>query len=434
MRLEDVSGDKTAAALAGQVDEIAAYFGLDGDKVVAQSYDGAIVMSGDKAGVQALVKQRFPKAGYIHCRAHVLNLVLLHSCMKNKNCSKFFNTISSLAAFFSQSPKRSDKLKEFMETKIPNVCKTKWSYSSRMIKIVDLNYESINDCLGEIYLGDSDFDAETCTNARGLHAFMLEFNTVFLLKLFAQVFAHTDVLYQILQAKELDVVECVRSVKCCIASIEELKADVHFDNVLKDSIKVSAETINEAKQVNYRRLYDSIIDKIIDEMIKRFKELSDYKFIGLLNHEKFASYAVAAPIESLKMLTKYHAKFDEAKLGSELIVVHSREEFRNKTVKDIISIILEQKLEQTFSETLRLAKLILTLPNTTASVERTFSVLRRLKNYLRTTMGEKRLFGLMLMAVEGDLLNEMMKRPLFYDEVIDAFASKINRRIPLMYK
>ncbi|XP_055528060.1 uncharacterized protein LOC129720596 [Wyeomyia smithii] len=62
VRLADVSSDKTAAALAGHVDEIAAYFGLDGDKVVAQSYDGAAVMSGDKSGVQTLVKQRFPKA------------------------------------------------------------------------------------------------------------------------------------------------------------------------------------------------------------------------------------------------------------------------------------------------------------------------------------------------------------------------------------
>ena len=434
VRLADVSSDKTAAALAGHVDEIAAYFGLDGDKVVAQSYDGAAVMSGDKSGVQTLVKQRFPKAGYIHCRAHVLNLVLLHSCTNNKKSARFFNTISSLAAFFSQSPKRSETLKQFMETHIPNVCKTKWSYNSRMIKIIDSNYAAINECLGEIYLGDSVFDAETCTTARGLHAFMLEFNTVFLLKLFANIFAHTDVLYQILQTKELDVVECLRNVKACLASIEELKAEHHFYRTLNDAIDVSGETVTDSNGINYRPIYDFIIDKIIDEMSKRFKELDEYKFIILLNHEKFAEFNVTFPTKNLKMLISYHSKFDEAKLYNELTVLYSREEFRGKNILYSISFILGQNLHQTFSETLRLARMILTLPNTTASVERTFSVLRRIKNYLRSKSGQNRLFGIMMMAVEKDLLHEMMLTPLFYDDIIDKFALKVNRRIPLLYK
>ncbi|XP_055522490.1 uncharacterized protein LOC129716681 [Wyeomyia smithii] len=254
VRLADVSSDKTAAALAGHVDEIAAYFGLDGDKVVAQNYDGAAVMSGDKSGVQTLVKQRFPKAGYIHCRAHVLSLVLLHSCTNNKKSARFFNTISSLAAFFSQSPKRSETLKQFMETHIPNVCKTKWSYNSRMIKIIDSNYAAINECL--------------------------------------------DVLYQILQTKELDVVECLRNVKACLASIEELKAEHHFYRTLNDAIDVSGETITDSNGINYRPIYDFIIDKIIDEMSKRFKELDEYKFIILLNHEKFAEFNVTFPTKN----------------------------------------------------------------------------------------------------------------------------------------
>ncbi|XP_055526884.1 zinc finger MYM-type protein 1-like [Wyeomyia smithii] len=388
VRLADVSSDKTAAALAGHVDEIAAYFGLDGDKVVAQSYDGAAVMSGDKSGVQTLVKQRFPKAGYIHCRAHVLNLVLLHSCTNNKKSARFFNTISSLAAFFSQSPKRSETLKQFMETHIPNACKTKWSYNSRMIKIIDSNYAAINECL--------------------------------------------DVLYQILQTKELDVVECLRNVKACLASIEELKAEHHFYRTLNDAIDVSGETITDSNGINYRPIYDFIIDKIIDEMSKRFKELDEYKFIILLNHEKIAEFNVTFPTKNLKMLISYHSKFDEAKLYNELTVLYSREEFRGKNILYLISFILGQNLHQTFSETLRLARMILTLPNTTASVERTFSVLRRIKNYLRSESAQNRLFGIMVMAVEKDLLHEMMLTPLFYDDIIDKFALKVNRRIPLL--
>ncbi|XP_055542774.1 uncharacterized protein LOC129728362 [Wyeomyia smithii] len=223
-------------------------------------------------------------------------------------------------------------------------------------------------------------------------------------------------------------------VKACLASIEELKAEHHFYRTLNDAIDVSGETITDSNGINYRPIYDFIIDKIIDEMSKRFKELDEYKFIILLNHEKFAEFNVTFPTMNLKMLISYHSKFDEAKLYNELTVLYSREEFRGKNILYYISFILGQNLHQTFSETLRLARMILTLPNTTASVERTFSVLRRIKNYLRSKSGHNRLFGIMMMAVEKDLLHEMMLTPLFYDDIIDKFALEVNRRIPLLYE
>lgn len=49
-------------------------------KLVAQSYDGASVMSGRFNGVQALIKCKFPYAIYTHCMAHRVNLVVLDIC------------------------------------------------------------------------------------------------------------------------------------------------------------------------------------------------------------------------------------------------------------------------------------------------------------------------------------------------------------------
>lgn len=45
---------------------------LDFSKVVSQGYDGANVMSGRCAGVQAKVQEFAPHAVYIHCYVHVL--------------------------------------------------------------------------------------------------------------------------------------------------------------------------------------------------------------------------------------------------------------------------------------------------------------------------------------------------------------------------
>ncbi len=47
-------------------------------KCVAQTYDGAAVMSGVTGGVLSHFRKQHPEAIYVHCYAHELNLVLCH--------------------------------------------------------------------------------------------------------------------------------------------------------------------------------------------------------------------------------------------------------------------------------------------------------------------------------------------------------------------
>jgi len=62
-----------------------------------------------------------------------------------------------------------------------------------------------------------------------------------------------------------------------------------------------------------------------------------------------------------------------------------------------------------------------TIPVTTATGERTFSALKYIKNYLRSTMGEPRLNGLAHLFINRDI-------ELDYNLVIDDFG-KENRRL-----
>ena len=71
----------------------------------------------------------------------------------------------------------------------------------------------------------------------------------------------------------------------------------------------------------------------------------------------------------------------------------------------------------------KLLRIFVTLPVTTASNERCFSSLKYLKNYLRSSMTERRLGGLAQLYLNKDIL-------LNYDTIIDEFA-KVNRRIKL---
>ncbi|KAM3390463.1 hypothetical protein ACQJBY_012204 [Aegilops geniculata] len=68
-------------------------------------------------------------------------------------------------------------------------------------------------------------------------------------------------------------------------------------------------------------------------------------------------------------------------------------------------------------------RVFFTMPVTVASAERSFSKLKLLKNYLRSTMSQERLNGLATLCIEKDLLDE-----IDIDTIVSDFASQNFRR------
>ena len=69
-------------------------------------------------------------------------------------------------------------------------------------------------------------------------------------------------------------------------------------------------------------------------------------------------------------------------------------------------------------------RLFLTLPVSNCEGERSFSLLSRIKNELRTKMSQKRLKALSLMAIESDLTNA-----LEFDDIVEDFARNRARKM-----
>jgi hypothetical protein len=68
-------------------------------------------------------------------------------------------------------------------------------------------------------------------------------------------------------------------------------------------------------------------------------------------------------------------------------------------------------------------RILLTVPVTVASAERSFSKLKLLKNYLRSTMSQERLNGLAMCTIERGILDS-----IDLSTVLDDFASRNARR------
>lgn len=169
-------------------------------------------------------------------------------------------------------------------------------------------------------------------------------------------------------------------------------------------------------------------------MDTRFKSFENLKLIELLYSKRYSHYQNTFPDKSFENLGKsYGSFFDLFKLKNELIVFYSHPYFREVFIKYVPGILISFDLKDTFSEIFNLSSLILTIPATTSSVERSFSALKRIKTYLRNQMHEERLSELAIISIEKQFLKSLKTENCFCNEVIEIFIQK-TRRIELIYK
>ena len=68
----------------------------------------------------------------------------------------------------------------------------------------------------------------------------------------------------------------------------------------------------------------------------------------------------------------------------------------------------EHNLTKIFNETAKLLRILITIPMTSVEAERTFSSLKRIKTFLRNTMGQSRLNSLSVISIGRDFLKTVL--------------------------
>lgn len=431
----DVSADRSASGLFKHFEKIVETYNI-AEKIVGQTYDGASVMAGDINGLKTRVLEKYPRAIFTHCYAHVLNLVLQQSLSGIKECRLFFQTLTGLSAFFSKSSKRVNALQEFIQRKLPSIAPTRWNFTSRLTNTVSHYRTALIDFFENIIELPEIWNSETIVQSQGFISFLRNADTVFLLEVCSNIFTFTDTLYDILQSKTYDILYCNNKIE------ETTKFLIHernhdFDNVWKKSFELKEIEITRRKNRNkeyYKRLYNEIYDYIYNQLNDRFASFKNLYYFELLRPEEYSNHKNKFPEKCFKKLQEmYRDLFDFIKLRSELTVLYRSADFENKPIHVLLPFLYNNDLTMGFSEIFKLVKLILTIPYSTAQVERSFSTLKRIKSFNRSTQEQDRLSHLALISIEKELFIKIKNIPSFYDQVIDKFISK-TRRIELIYK
>ncbi|CAG9832487.1 unnamed protein product [Diabrotica balteata] len=394
-----------AVSLAGCIEECLSCVLSSSDKLISQSYDGASVMSGVHGGVQKLIQDKFRYANYIHCYAHHLNLLMSQATSINTNVRIFFADLTDITNFFSNSPQRVAILDEVVGNRVPSASATRWNFKIRTVNMVYENREALVECMERIQ--STSRQSGTITKAGALLRLLNDNKFVFWLKVFHRIMPHVDILYSQIQKTATDSV----IVKRCLTTFEE-NIQKERDNIhtIRD---IELTDIDDSQSRKRRKKYDrnsyvstiiqakEVCDTILSEIKRRFLFTGHLEITKLFSVDNFEIYSSNFPTLTLESAINNYPFLNKNKLRTELEIVYRRSDFKELSgAVHLLKFLIENNLQEDFSEIYLILQVLVTMPMTTAEAERCFSTLKRIKTFLRSTMGQDRLTALAMLSIE----------------------------------
>ncbi|PWA78549.1 zinc finger MYM-type protein 1 [Artemisia annua] len=406
---------------------------LDIDDVGGQGYDNGSNMKGKHRGVQKKFLDINPRAFYTPCGCHSLNLTL---CDIASSCGKamdFFGVIQRIYTMFANSSKRWKILKNNVKgLTLKSLSITRWESRVESVKAIRFQLLEIREALLQVAENDNDSKIKSeskslATNELGDFEFLV--STV----IWFDILSTVNLVSKKLQSDDMLIDVAIKEVEGLISFFEEFRETVFRQKrVIRrkrqcDENSVDQDTsysVEESFKVEYF-LY--IVDRALVSLRTRFEQYKEYEKVfgflftsGKLN--SFDDNTLKSHCAHLEVALKNNEQSDvDAKdLFVELRLLNKYLPKENLGPSDILNFLKEQN---DFPNAMIAYRVLLTIPVTVASAERSFSKLKLLKSYLRSTMSQERLNGLALIAIENGLLESVD-----YEALINNFASKNARR------
>ena len=446
-----------AKALSTYIIDVLNKYQLDLQGIVSQGYDGASVMGGRHTGVQQRIMEIVPQAVYIHCFAHVLNLVLV-DCSKNVSCAaNFFALLQALYVFISSSKAHTLFIKNQNELhptepklELKRLSDTRWACRYMAVDTISRRFDVVLATLEDV--ADSD-DHNKAIEARGLLLQIQSFCFILTLIIFDRVLSCTKMLSDLLQSQLCDLARATDLVSATIETIEEYRLDSsweHLYSYAQDVAKLHNIPISSLPQRRRTRapsrldqsvifettgvratlstsadykinLYCPILDSILNELKKRFAS----KNLGIMKSIQACSPQASNFLDpnSLKSLSDNYS-INYTSLEKEAMLAKRTLTGKYIKLESISDVLLELlPLREAFPTLVKLLQIALTISVSSSQCERCFSALKRIKSYLRSTMTEERLVDIASLSIEHDISSS-----LSFEMIVDKFASSDRSR------
>lgn len=411
--------------------------------------DGASIMTGSKSGVATRIKELSPFLLAVHCMAHRLNLVTEAAAKNVPYVHEFQGVLTSLFYYFRTSTSRVLELKaiqdllDLPEIKVKEVHEIRWLSFHKALDTVYRTYPA----LAKFFAGRTD------SKAKDLHKKLVDYRFVSTIHMLMDIIPAFAQLSLIFQKQNLDISAVTPAVNDVLAVVQKAKEskshyskefdDLKVKKTVKDKTVVSYKntTLNCDKAKEMKEVRKDFCSELKQKITKRFPEdhtsiagsLSCLAFKGLgFSFEDFGCkeietliqhFAVQRPMKSGEAVQPV---IDSATTRVEWRLAKTVVKENNYPTGKISVIwkVLNDHHSGTFPNLLKLAKIALVTPLSTADCERGFSNQNLVFSKRRTSLSGENLNKLLTILTEGEPLEKFD-----FDACLRVYARQKQRRL-----
>jgi hypothetical protein len=320
---------------------------------------------------------------------------------------------------------------------------TRWASRADAVSALKLNYQNIKEVLIKISMSEIEKPMGKL-EAKKLATYFDDYETALLTTLWDKLLQRINYTNKSLQNMQHNLLLGTSLIKSLSDFFQYIRND--FDEIEKDAQLLTenheykdtrrkkrklafgekSDEINLGKKENFViNIHNYICDSLISEVLTRSSMnnslLKDFQlfFNFEINRNEFNECVE-------RIILKYNNDIDSKYFKEE--IVHFVAYLKSENITNPIEMykLLIGDLQCTFPNVETILRIFLTLPICNASGERSFSVLKRVKNNLRNSLRQDNLNHLSMMFIENDVL-----KLLDCNSIIDKFASSKARKVPL---
>lgn len=418
----------TGEAIANEIKQFLHEKTIPFENMRSQSYDNGSNMSGRYHGCQSWILNENPRAPYAPCTTHSLNLVVNDIVNESSQGIHFFFAVANLYSFFQSSTARWEILKKHTKITLKRFSDTRWASRISAIIPLMLNLKGIIAALNEI--NENEKNKLTKTAIAGIIKQITNFQFLCSLVVWFHVLEKINKTSELLQSPEIELSEAITDLHNTIIDVQSFLLDQEKIFTQASNIANEIGVSNEFQQKRNQRdqktkfieeFLHPVLDRILDSCNDRFSALEKLNerfsfFHKLSNLQELSDKEIREKCNDLADfytmnvtentgIENISKDLDGMALADEILFV--KQTFDNfDSAIDLLTLVCDYG-EDYLPELYIALRLFLVIPVTVASAERSFSKLKLIKNYLRSTMSQTRLNSLATISIEHEIVDSI---------------------------